>query len=237
MLIYPLGLRPTAPTSDRWVIWNVGQGLWITGVFRHECLHLDAGGERFPSGAKLHDLCSSKRNYLSLSHWDLDHIGGLGALQKSLPSLCLEHPPGGTTTSPSKIRKVQSIPRCRPPSSSGLHQVHWQGQGRSSNHQSHVFIWNNSWLFPGDSPASEEKKWVRNIPHPSRIRVLIAGHHGSRTSSSTPLLSRLSGLRLAIISARHRRYGHPHIQTVIRLREAGVPALRTESWGHLIFEL
>lgn len=66
------------------------------------------------------------------------------------------------------------------------------------------------------------------------VRVLALGHHGSRTSTSKDLLKELPNLKLAIASARKRRYGHPHRETVEALGKFKVPILSTEDWGNIV---
>lgn len=104
----------------------------------------------------------------------------------------------------------------------------------SQNDQSHVsFDPRFHALFPGDSPRAQEKRWFPQAPLDTRILVL--GHHGSRTATSHQLVARLRHLKMAIASARFKKYGHPHIETKARLKQAHVPLLKTEDWGHLIF--
>jgi competence protein ComEC len=45
----------------------------------------------------------------------------------------------------------------------------------------------------------------------------------------------MPGLRVAVASARERRYGHPHQETELILRKFRVPLLRTEDWGNIHF--
>jgi competence protein ComEC len=104
-----------------------------------------------------------------------------------------------------------------------------------TNDLSEVFTVAKQILIPGDSPASQEIKW--DIALPSTLRILILGHHGSRTSTSDHLLSRLPNVRLAIASARIRKYGHPHAETIARTRHHGVALIKTESWGNIWIEL
>ncbi|HRO67217.1 MAG TPA: hydrolase [Pseudobdellovibrionaceae bacterium] len=228
-------LDPALRIGDRWVVWNVGQGLWITGVFETHCLHVDAGGER-KHLRRLTRWCSGKVNQLYLSHWDWDHVGGVGALKGAVPSLCRQGFPGGSTKFASRKKVLESVRPC-PSGSSRLNEVRWKKNEKSPNHAGRVWIWRSRWLFPGDSPQSEEKKWVPRIPAPEKIRILILGHHGSRTSTSRTLLESLSGIRLAVSSARKKVYGHPHPKVVERLAQRKIPLLRTEEWGHLIFEI
>jgi competence protein ComEC len=103
-----------------------------------------------------------------------------------------------------------------------------------SNELSQVFL-AAGFLLPGDSTKKEELAWGSLLPQ-GLPRVLILGHHGSRTSTSEFLLNHLPLLKLAISSARWRRYQHPHAQVLALLRKHKIPILRTEDWGSVWFE-
>lgn len=103
---------------------------------------------------------------------------------------------------------------------------------RSTNAASSVVLWRDI-LVPGDSDRNAEKYWSSALPGVGGTRVLVLGHHGSRTSTSRELLTRLPNLKMAIVSARRRRYGHPHIEVLQLLRDFRVPVLNTEDWGNI----
>jgi competence protein ComEC len=64
-----------------------------------------------------------------------------------------------------------------------------------------------------------------------RVQVLKVGHHGSRTSTSPELLERVAP-DLAVISVgRRNRFGHPHAEVVRRLEAEGARVLRTDQHG------
>ena len=64
-----------------------------------------------------------------------------------------------------------------------------------------------------------------------RADVLKVPHHGSRTSSTAPFLAAVSP-RVALISCGiENRYGHPHRETVERLRRAAARVVRTDLAG------
>lgn len=88
-------------------------------------------------------------------------------------------------------------------------------------------------LAPGDSSTRAETTWASTLRNLEETRYLIVGHHGSRTSTGEHLLKRLSRLRLAIASARQRRFGHPHPEVLERLSRHHIPLLRTEDWGNI----
>ena len=116
---------------------------------------------------------------------------------------------------------------------------------KTANEVSRVFVIEKTILAPGDSPQKAEKYWapqlavhqINQTPDQNRIRILVLGHHGSRTSTSAALLSRLPHLNAAIVSARKKKYGHPHAEVVARLRDKKIPMLLTEEWGSLHFQM
>lgn len=220
------------------VTWNVGQGQWLTHISNSHCRHFDMGGETFP-WKTLRKACHGKTNLVYLSHWDWDHIGALSKTQRvrtNLPELCLKLRPRGKS-SRYKERLLKRWPHCQNSmnlSPDDLRQ--WSpSTGKDSNSQSHVLRMGDI-LIPGDSPATEERTW-RQLPWIRSARILILGHHGSRTSSSEALLTELPSLKLGIVSARWARYRHPHPQVLERFARRSIPLIRTEDWGNIWIEL
>jgi competence protein ComEC len=224
----------------QFIVWNIGQGQWTTWVQPTECWHFDVGGE-FDVSKKVQILCAQKLNRIFLSHWDWDHVGLVRQLKKRQLDLCLAVAPIGEA-SLSKKALIEGLPACsrpaievkslfRPPLED---RAFMKKAKRTANHLSAVFwLQGPGILIPGDSTTDEEKFWQNQVP--SLTRGLVLGHHGSRTSSSEGLLSRLQGLQWAVSSARKSRYGHPHAEIVTRLVQKKIPLLRTEDWGTLHF--
>ena len=224
------------------VVWNVGQGQWFTRIENLRCLHFDAGGE-VSAIQQVTKLCNFKKNFLFLSHWDWDHLSFVGALFRRLPNLCLFDLPAGEASAVKK-RIIQSLPRCestpreivvldRP--NNYVAQLPARQAKRLriiANDFSQVFAYND-WLIPGDSPVKNERRWAQRVP--KKIRILLLGHHGSRTSTSQDLLRHLPNVFVAISSSRFKRYGHPHKEIRRRLNDADITLLRTEDWGSLAF--
>lgn len=213
------------------VVWNIGQGQWVTLVDEAGCWHFDTGGETAP-WKKIMEMCRARRNYVSYSHWDWDHVSFAGGLPRALPEVCVMKRPVGRTSA----RKEKMMSRLRtcevnPPFVSWTNPL-----ARTANALSRVIFWRGV-LIPGDSTSGEEKYWLHAFRNLGEARILILGHHGSATSTSRRLLSRIPRLRAAVASARERRYGHPHARVRADLSDFGVPLLRTEEWGHLIFDL
>jgi competence protein ComEC len=97
-------------------------------------------------------------------------------------------------------------------------------------------------ILSGDITAEAERVFLQQQPgvvaRTDSYRVVLAPHHGSKTSSSHEWVDRL-GTDLVIFSAGYRhRYGHPHPDIVSRYQAAGSQFLNTASSGavHLAFK-
>jgi competence protein ComEC len=87
-----------------------------------------------------------------------------------------------------------------------------------------------SLLLPGDVESSAEAE-VAGLLEPAGVRVMLAPHHGSATSSGWPLI-RAAAPDLVVMSAgRGNRYSHPHASVLARYRAAGARILRTDVDG------
>lgn len=216
----------------RLIVWNVGQGQWVSLVGMGECWHFDTGGE-FMNWSALQKNCGSRKNRIFLSHWDHDHIGFAAPLARRM-NACLQEIGPAPRVSSRKRQSLRRIPKC----DSELTEIWtWRpSQGRAANELSLVFGVRGA-LLPGDSPKNQETQWVRKMPRSLHTHLLVLGHHGSRTSTSQELLTRLPHLRIAISSARFNRYGHPHRETVELLKRWRIPLLKTEDWGSIAIEL
>ncbi|WP_291516360.1 hydrolase [Bdellovibrio sp. ArHS] len=224
-------LNRDIPARSYFVVWNVGQGQWLTAITPASCHHFDMGGEFFP-WQKIIFQCAQKENFVFLSHWDWDHIGALNQFKNMtrLQKLCIQLRPRGKTSG-RKARLLSSYLDCPVQFKGAV----WSTQSpRNTNEQSHVIAF-NSYLIPGDSTSAQEKKWS-TLSAFRQARVLILGHHGSQTSTSKELLDSLPALRMSVASARWARYRHPHSQVQWRLQKKKVPLLRTEDWGNIWFE-
>lgn len=227
-----------APLSlNRWVVWNVGQGQWVTHLLPDACIHFDIGGEfgSFKTLKKtLLSHCGGKTNRVNLSHWDYDHFLNIIFAAKALPDLCWEVAPdfGFQKKSAQKVLSLP-IPACKK-RASGL--TLWIPKFARNTNEASIIFFEENILMTGDSPIQQEKLWIQDLKYLSHTRVLILGHHGSRTSTSTELLNRLNTLKFAIASVRYQKYRHPHPETLQRLSVANIPLLKTEDWGNIWFE-
>jgi competence protein ComEC len=238
MVLCPL----LALAQDQLIVWNVGQGQWMTEVHADHCMHYDLGGE-FDVTSEVLKLCRAKKNILHLSHWDWDHISFANSYSRRVQKACLVERPQGIA-SPYKSKKISEIPICpHDTDQTGERKFltdyrtlfSGTGQKLANDSSSVVYSLAAEVLIPGDSTKAMEKSWLWFVS--KRTEGLILGHHGSRTSTSAGLLRHLPHLKWAVASARQSRYGHPHRQVRELLQARRIPLLRTQDWGNLHFIL
>jgi competence protein ComEC len=206
----------------------VGQGQWVTVVDRTHCLHFDMGGEALPPRRDL-AICRSRKNSLFLTHLDRDHISFIEKMSTPL-RICLAQ---NNPLDPRADRV--KLPACRHDQRARI-KIWRPGTDRdlSPNERSLIYVVDGRILIPGDSTARQEQQWARDLSEAlTGVRILVAGHHGSKTSTSDALLRALPKVDLAMASSRKRVYGHPHFTVVSRLRHHFVPLVATEQFGAL----
>ena len=214
-----------------WMIWNVGQGQWVSYIDDGHCYHFDAGGE-FYDRKRFQKYCRDKLNVFSFSHWDWDHIGLARRLKRNTLRACILYMPNGPT-SKNKKRFLSHFPTCGNLPDLQVFVYSPKGKIKTSNNWSRVFF-NKDMIIPGDGSKKTDQKWLSLLV--GWPQYLILGHHGSKTSTSKQLLQKLKNGGTAISSARKKRYGHPHPYTQKLLRKNGINLLSTEDFGHIFFQ-
>lgn len=232
---------------------DVGQGdCAVIRTPSRQIIVIDTGGlKNFATGSRIaapfiRSLGHNRIDLLLLSHWDYDHAGGAPSLAAAMPVgkivLPRQAPDGesrglygrllsayGGALETAAAGMVYAFGETR------LEIVRTPAAAAKGNGASTVasVSWRGrSLLFTGDLEAEQEgeRAW-------GRCDVLKAGHHGSRGSTSAGFLRQVRP-RLTVISCGSgNRYGHPHRETLERLREAGSSIARTDLYGCLKTEL
>ena len=229
VFLWPTRVRVDA--HRRLIVWNVGQGQWVTVIEGQTCWHFDAGGEHAPWAA-IRRACGSRANLVTLSHWDLDHLSFVAKLGSRIRNTCLLMAPTGIANS-RKLGAVSTLPPCK----ASIPFARWADPAAlSENDRSRVIWWKNT-LIPADSPRKLEARWMNRFKDLRLTKFLILGHHGSQNSTSVALLAHLPALQMAVASARRGKYGHPHERIRSELARAHVPLVTTEDWNSLYFDL
>jgi competence protein ComEC len=71
---------------------------------------------------------------------------------------------------------------------------------------------------------------------PGACDILKVGHHGSRTSTTTPFLRQVRPRYAGISVGRANPWGHPHPEVLQALRLAGSRTFRTDQHGMITLE-
>ena len=257
LLALPLMLPPrTLPADGTFDVTalDVGQGTAVVVRTHDHVMVYDAGpqysrdsdaGQRvllpFLRGSGV-----GRIDRLVLSHRDNDHTGGARALVTALPvddllsSLEASHPLLGLAARPSRCVAGQAWT--------------WDGvrfdvlQPRAAAYERaakpnalscvvRVSTAARSILLAGDVERSEEAGLVADWGAALRSDVLIAPHHGSRTSSSAVFLDALQPATAVFQAGYRSRFGHPAPDVLERYRERGIaivvsPACGAWHWSH-----
>jgi len=169
-----------------------------------------------------------------ISHGDRDHNGGREFLSKRYPQLNWR---GDASDKPCKAGETGHW--------NGLQwKVLWPTSAYQSNSRLsknngscvlHISYNNFSVFLPGDVEMQAEKLLLKSLNKPSEIKsdVLLIPHHGSKTSSSWPLLQAVDADVYLISYGKHRGYGFPHRYTLERLSRTEKPWFGTKESGQL----
>ncbi|MEO7954090.1 MAG: DNA internalization-related competence protein ComEC/Rec2 [Polaromonas sp.] len=176
---------------------------------------------------------------LVLSHRDSDHIGGAPAVLAMQPQASLL----SSIEDSHELQALRKSVRCV----AGQHWD-WDGvafdvlhpaaadyeQANKSNAMSCVLRVSSgaqTALLVGDLEAPQELRLLASVPELLKAGVLLAPHHGSKTSSSAAFLDAVQP-QLALVQAGYRnRFGHPVASVVARYDERGIRLLRSPQCG------
>ena len=231
LLCVPLLFPPKQSPEQgfRLTALDVGQGLAVVVRTKTHTLVYDAG-PAYAGGFDAGDMVVvpylrsrgvRRVDRLMLSHGDNDHAGGVAAIRAALPvvsELGVERP-------------------CR----AGA-RWNWDGvqfrvlhpdvalASGSDNNRSCVLRIDapqGSALLSGDIEREAESHLLSTMPDALAADLLLAPHHGSRTSSSEAFVNAVSP-RLVIFAAGWRHhFGHPHPEVVARYRALGADMATT----------
>lgn len=200
---------------------DVGQGLAVVIRTRHHALLYDAGPafeEGFDAGASvvapfLLHLGVRELDLLMLSHGDNDHAGGIAAVRERLR---VRREIGTATGEPCRAGQRWEWDGVR------FAVLHPAAAG-DGNDASCVLRVEGSFtaLLPGDIEAAAEGALVAAGAPALRADVLLAPHHGSRTSSSPAFVAAVRpGIVIHAAGWRHH-FRHPRPEVVARYAALG----------------
>ena len=89
-------------------------------------------------------------------------------------------------------------------------------------------------LITGDRTDFGERMLLRHTDLPD-VDLLIAGHHGAKTSTSAELLEAVTPETVIISVGEGNYYGHPHEELLYRLEKFGCAVYRTDLHGTIVY--
>ncbi|RMJ06055.1 ComEC family competence protein [Marinobacter litoralis] len=235
-------------------IWDVGQGLSVLVRSGKQVLLYDTGPEvkGVYSAAEsvllpnLKALGVNRIDHLVVSHGDSDHSGGLDRLLDEFSVGVI------TTGEPEVVQNklegqpVTPIQLCpRLPQMLGSLQLNfWRSRlPRSGNDASCVLrLFHRESgadvLLAGDIGHEVEAEMLADpgltwLLAFTGHRILVAPHHGSKTSSSMQWVSAVKPNRVIYTAGYRHRYGHPHQSVVSRYEQVGAIPLNTACSGQV----
>ncbi|TJY56610.1 DNA internalization-related competence protein ComEC/Rec2 [Sinimarinibacterium sp. CAU 1509] len=229
-----IGLLPLAWPQTQEVerlqltVLDVGQGLAVVVRTANHTLLFDAGpawDEGFDAGRSVvvpYLLQQGVRRIdrLLLSHGDNDHAGGVAAVRSLLD---VGDEIGTDQGRPCLEGEAWTWDGVQ------FELLHPDGGAWSDNNGSCVLHIDGVFdvLLPGDIEHGAEKQLLRAHPQQLHADVLIAPHHGSRTSSTRAFVAAVQPQWVVFPAGWRSRYGHPKPEVVARYRERGAVLFTT----------
>ncbi|MDD5276544.1 MAG: DNA internalization-related competence protein ComEC/Rec2 [Methylovulum sp.] len=243
MLMPIIFTRPNNPEPGNFILTllDVGQGLAVVVQTSQHTLVYDTGAKfsadsDMGRGVVLPFLRArgvAKIDNLMISHGDNDHIGGTASLLQQMPADTV------LTSVPQQLSQYAPV-MCRAGQSWRWDEVSFAvlspplALAESDNDNSCVLkitAKNGSVLLTGDIEARAERALVETYGDQLKAKVLIAPHHGSKTSSTTAFLRAVQP-RLVLIPAGYRsQFGHPHKKVLLRYQTMRAKWLNTADSG------
>ncbi len=253
LALLPLALvRPPVPQPGE--VWfrllDVGQGLAAVVRTRGHTLVFDTGpafAGGFNTGSAvvlpwLREAGVGRIDALILSHADLDHAGGLAGLVGAIPIGRL------LSGEPDQIQ-APGVEPCRAGDGwdwdgVGFALLHPDRDGLTGNDAScilRVATGGSAVLLTGDAGAGVEVALAQRLGTGLRSDLLVAGHHGSDTSSAAPFLAAVAPRWVLYSAGFANRYGLPtpkvRARVIAQGASLGIGELETAALGAIAFRL
>ncbi|MDP3589886.1 MAG: DNA internalization-related competence protein ComEC/Rec2, partial [Methylobacter sp.] len=222
---------------------DVGQGLSAVVQTAHHLLVYDTGAkfsEQSDMGQSvllpfLRSQGITKIDSLIISHGDNDHIGGAASLIRGMDTEQV------LTSVPQKLSEYAPI-YCVAGQSWSWDEVKFtmlapQQVFVSDNDNSCVLkiqSKHGAVLLVGDIEAAAESWLVETYGEALKADVLVAPHHGSKTSSTASFLQAVQPDYVLVPAGYRNQFGHPHKDVLARYRQVNAAWLNSADSGAII---
>ena len=238
-LFFVSPVRP-AVGEFRLTLLDVGQGLAVHVQTAQHDLVFDTGprfGPTFDTGQAvvlpyLRQNGVKHLDTLIISHGDNDHAGGVASVLAEVPVMQVL---AGTH----KI-KTTHAQLCREGMAWNWDGVEFEllhpddNDYQRKNNSACVLMVRASGgraLLPADIERRAEQSLVSRYGDKLHANILVAPHHGSRTSSTKQILQRVQPRWILVPAGYRNRYHHPHPDIVKRYRRTGAVILDSAAEG------
>ena len=231
-------------------VLDVGQGQSVlvrSGQFL--CL-VDCGGDGYDSAGDiaadfLGDYGVGRLDLLVLTHFHVDHANGVAQLLKRLQVDTLAIPPATGEEEPLReeilsaaqeqgveVLEVGEDTLLTLDQNRTIQLYAPLGAGETNEAGLTCLVSNGDFdtLITGDMGSDVEQQLLAHAALPD-LEVLVAGHHGSKSSTSEQLLAHTAPDYAFLSAGEHNSYGHPAQETLERLAAAGCRIYRTDLQG------
>lgn len=223
----------------RITVLDVGQGLSLLMQTKNHALLFDTGagsGERIVLPV-LRAKGVRQLTALVVSHNDADHDQGLPEVLQGLP-----------------VTQILAGQEQMYPSIFATHcddETSWNWDGvifewltptkfaQESNDSScvlRVLAGKDAFLVTGDLSKKGEKILIDSYHKSLQSQILVLGHHGSKTSSSSSFLQNVAPAHVIVSAGFANRYGHPH-PVVLARSKLQAQVWRTDRQGSLVIQM
>jgi competence protein ComEC len=238
---------PLTPAANNvWLtVLDIGQGLSAVIQTQHHVLVFDTGprlSANYDMGESvvvpfLHTLAVKKIDMLVISHGDNDHIGGSGAVLRNFPVMAIK----------------TSVPELLPKAEYCLQGMKWNWDDvdfeflyptpatlhldNNSSCVLRITIGDRHILLTGDIEQLAEKSLLAGYKNALPATILIAPHHGSKTSANENFISSVNPQYVLFPIGYRNRYHFPNKTVVEKYEKHHVMMLDTASSGAIKFEV
>ena len=248
-LVLALVLGYLEPRGERFrvTVLDVGQGQCILLQTGEKTYVVDCGGpaaEGAGEKAARHLLTQGRTcvDGLILTHFDEDHVSGVKQLLERLPVERVYMPNAPEDETCADLVTAAGEGACFV--EEDLHLVIDEAElwifaplSRTTSNESGLSVLFTAGecdtLITGDMNQNLERRLLATHTLPD-IELLVAGHHGAKSSTGTDLLDALRPEVIAV-SVGANSYGHPAPEMLERAAQAGCQVFRTDEAGTLMF--